>query len=126
MGMRKIVLLCLVLVTVVIVAACDGNATSSPVTPDTANLAVTTADSQQWQGPWNGESRKVCHHNPDYASDGGYEWTVIQVNVGGQLNAHCGYQRNNRHGDYTTGGFQTCGHCYLEGHAIGADCSACD
>jgi len=122
--MRKTALFCLALFTVVLIASCSPGATSTPVVPEVS--ALETATGAVWTGPWAHEQRKVCHHNEDYLTDGGYEWTVIQVNVGGQLNGHCGYQFNRQHGDYTTGGFQTCSACYLEGASVGGNCSFCD
>ena len=122
--MKRIVTLCLVLLAAGLLAACSQGGPSSPVAPDTQSLSATTSNAVA-TGPWPHEGRKVCHHNPDYLTEGGYEWKVIEVNVGGQLNGHCGYQNNRQHGDYTTGGYRSCAACEVDSRDVGTDCSFC-
>jgi hypothetical protein len=112
-------MLALALVVGLAVVACSGGDTSTPVAPavdESASLTNVTGARN------NDFPVLLCHHNPDFATEGGFEWHVIEKDDS-QVEKHCV-----NHGDWEDGndGSQyTCGDCDLSGYVVGDACCAC-
>jgi len=128
--MKKVLALCTIALAATFAVACSGDSGSTPVAPDTASLAAPAAGSgitsvsaeARSNDYWN-----ICHYNPDWETDGGYEWTIVQVNNTARYEGHCGYKQNRNHGDFDATGLNSCSVCAVAigGFDPGDDCSAC-
>jgi len=101
------------LVLAAFVACAQGGTQSTPTAVDNPALTSVSAD---YKAPHN--KAKICHHDADL-SEGGFEWTVWEVNVN-SLSTHC-----SQHGDYKDGGGNGCGSCPVSYLPVGWECDHC-
>ncbi|HEX9801571.1 MAG TPA: hypothetical protein VGC00_15545 [Thermoanaerobaculia bacterium] len=100
--------------------ACSEGSNSSPLAPvtnDSSSLTNVTGGVRSNDFPV-----LLCHHNPDFATEGGFEWHVIEKDDS-QVEKHCV-----NHGDWedsNDGSQYTCGDCDLSGYVVGDACCAC-